>query len=100
MPGFFEAMANMPEPRVKKHMVTIQGKEIEVELAKKIEIMRSGEDKYMLEGDEIIMKPIPKTNKKFPVLCTDENGYKFYTGDPYWVQGTIEEGYTWQIERE
>ena len=40
MPGFFEAMANMPEPRVKKHMVTIQGKEIEVELAKKIEIMR------------------------------------------------------------
>ena len=100
MPGFFEAMANMPVPVVKKHIVTIQGKEIEVELAKKIEIMRSGEDKYMLQNNTVVLRPSPKTNRRFPELRTDENGYNFHEGDPYWVQGTIEEGHTWQIESE
>jgi len=84
----------------KTHTVVIQGKTIEVDLAKKLEIMRAGEDKYILNGNDIELKPKPKTNRKFPELRTDENGYNFYDGDPYWVQGTIEEGYTWQIESE
>ena len=88
------------KPVVKKHMVTIQGTEIEVDLAKKLEIQRAGEDKYMLQNNEVVLKPKPKTNRRFPELCTDENGYDFYQGDPYWVQGTIEEGYTWQTESE
>ena len=100
MPGFFEAMASLPGPVVKKHVVTIQGKEIEVDLAKKLEIQRAGEDKYMLQNNEIVLEPRPRTNRRFPELRTDKNGYNFHEGDPYWVQGTIEEGYTWQIESE
>ena len=100
MPGFFEAMGGLPGPVVKKHVVTIQGKEIEVDLAKKLQIQRAGEDKYMLQNNEVVLKPKPKTNRRFPELRTDENGYNFHEGDTYWVQGTIEEGYTWQIESE
>ena len=100
MPGFFEAMGGLPGPVVKKHVVTIQGKEIEVDLAKKLQIQRAGEDKYMLQNNVVVLIPIPKTNRRFPELRTDENGYNFHEGDPYWVQGTIEEGYTWQIESE
>ena len=37
MPGFFEAMKNI-KPVAKKHTVTVQGKEIEVSLEKKLEI--------------------------------------------------------------
>ena len=100
MPGFFEAMAGLPGPVVKKHVVTIQGKEIEVDLAKKLQIQRAGEDKYMLENNAVVLKPIPKTNRTFSVLTKNHRGYSFYKGDPYWVQGTIEEGHTWQIESE
>ena len=100
MPGFFEAMAGRPEPVVKKHMVTIQGKEIEVDLAKKLEIQQAREDKYMLENNEVVLRPRPKTNRTFSVLTKNDRGYSFYKGDPYWVQGTAEEGHTWQIEPE
>ena len=66
------------EPTVKKHMVTIQGIEIEVGLARKLEILRAGEDKYMLENNAVVLKPKPKTNRRFLELHTDENGYNFY----------------------
>ena len=85
---------------VKKHTAIIEGKEVEVTLQQKIEINQTGEDKYILKGNDVVLKPRPKTNRRFPELRTDENGYNFYDGDPYWAQGTIEEGYTWQIESE
>ena len=100
MPGFFEAMAGRPRPVVKKHVVTIQGKEIEVDLAKKLEIQQAGEDKYMLENNEVVLRPKPKTNRTFSVLTKNDRGYSFYNGDPYWVESIVEEGYTWQIESE
>ena len=49
MPGFFEAF-DSSKPVVKKHTVTIQGNEVEVSLGKKLEIMRAGEDKYILKA--------------------------------------------------
>jgi len=59
MPGFFEAF-DRRKPVVKKHTVTIQGNEVEVSLGKKLEIMRAGEDKYILKGNEIVVKSMPK----------------------------------------
>jgi hypothetical protein len=90
MPGFFEAMKNI-KPVAKKHTVTVQGKEIEVSLEKKLEIQRAGEDKYMLEGKDIVLIPKPKTARRFPVLV----GYK---QDPYWIE--TDKGLLWQIEPE
>ena len=88
MPGFFEAFGNI-KPATKKHTVTIQEKVIEVTLEKKLEIQRAGEDKYMLEGSKIILRPRKKTNRRFPVL--EQDGI-----DPYWI--ATDEGIKWRTE--
>jgi hypothetical protein len=90
MPGFFEAIGKI-QPRVKKYWVTIQGRSIEVSLEKKLEILRAGEDRYMLDGETVKLKPVTKTKRRFPVL-------KDLDRDPYWID--TEERYTWQIESE
>ena len=90
MPGIFEALKKY-EPYVKKHMVTIQGKKIQVSLDKKLEILKAGEEKYMLQGDNIILKPVSKTQRRFPVIKKLEQ-------DPYWI--VSDEGLIWQIESE
>lgn len=90
MPGFFEAINNI-KPVVKKHMVTIQGKQIEVDLQKKLEIQSKGEDKYMLEGNNIVSIPTRKVDQRFPVL-------KGYEHDPYWIE--TDKGLLWHIEPE
>jgi hypothetical protein len=90
MPGFFEAFGKT-KPIVKKHLVTIQGKSIEVSLEKKLEILRTGEDRYMLDGSIIKLKPVTKTKRPFPVL-------KDLDRDPYWID--TEERFSWQTESE
>ena len=84
-PEFFK------KPIVKKFKVTIEGKELEVELKKKLEIQQVGEDKYMLEGNNIVLKPKPKTNRTFPML-------EAHNQDPYWIE--TDEGILWQINSE
>jgi len=91
MPGFFEAISKTEHPPVKKHMVTIQGKTIEVSLEKKLEILRTGEDRFMLDGTTIKLKPVKKTKRRFPVL-------KDLDGDPYWIDTA--KGFSWQTESE
>lgn len=103
MPGFFEAAAEVwgKEPEKKKiHTVNIQGKEIEVSLKKSLEIMKHGEEAYMLEGGKIVPRPIKKNDIKRPVLKKSDKGYKFYDNDPLWVESIVEEGFSWQIESE
>jgi len=99
MPGFFEAF-DSSKPVVKKHTVTIQGNEVEVSLGKKLEIMRAGEDKYILKGNEIVVKPMSKNKRQFPTLKKDKMGCHFHKGDPFWVERIAEEGYTWKTESE
>jgi hypothetical protein len=103
MPGFFEAAVEVwgKEPEKKKiHTVNIQGKEIEVSLKKSLEIMKHGEEAYMLEGGKIVPRPIKKNDIKRPVLKKSDKGYKFYDNDPLWVESIVEEGFSWQIESE
>ena len=99
MPGFFEAMAQLPE-RNKKHYVKIQGKEIEVSLEKKLQVQRAGEEMFILKGNEIIEKPKTTTARQFPTLSPSDNGLVFHAGDPYWVEVIQEKGFAWQIESE
>tara|TARA_R100001460_G_scaffold55699_2_gene95165 strand:+ start:1136 stop:1447 length:312 start_codon:yes stop_codon:yes gene_type:complete len=92
------------KPPVKKHFVTIDGKKIQVNLEKKLEIMRHGEEKYMIKpakfGPEIKLRPRQKTKRVFTTLANKKNGMNFLDNDPCWVEGTTEEGYEWQIESE
>ena len=90
MPGIFEALKNY-EPCVKKHTVNIQGKKIEVTLEKKLEILKTGEERYILKGDTIVLKPVSKAQRRFPVIKNLEQ-------DPYWI--VSDEGLIWQIELE
>ena len=103
MPGFFEAAGEVwgKEPEKKKiYTVNIQGKEIEVSLEKSLEIMKHGEESYMLEDGKIVRRPIKKNNLRKSVLKKSDKGYKFYDNDPLWVESIVEEGFSWQIESE
>jgi hypothetical protein len=62
---------------VKKHFVKIQGKEVEVSMEKKIEIIRNGESNYILEGMTPVRVEIKIDMNVFPEI---EN----FTSDPYW----------------
>ena len=60
MPGFFDAVKNFkPNSKNKKHFVTIDNKEVEVSLQKKLEINRHGSEKY-----ELIETKVRKIVKK------------------------------------
>jgi len=62
---------------VKKHFVKIQGKEVEVSIEKKIEIIRNGESNYILEGMTPVRVEIKIDMNVFPEI---EN----FTSDPFW----------------
>tara|TARA_R110001606_G_scaffold7299_2_gene32296 strand:+ start:581 stop:901 length:321 start_codon:yes stop_codon:yes gene_type:complete len=103
--AFFEAAKQVwgKAPKEKKYTVTIEGKEIEVSLEKNLEIMKHGEEAFMLQDEKIVRRPIKKNNLKKPILkkqLPGKLGYKFYDNDPLWVESVVEEGFVWQIESE
>ena len=53
------------KPQEKKHLVTIQGEVVEVSLQQKLEIMRNGEDDYVLKNGQPVRKDKKITRKKF-----------------------------------
>jgi len=99
MSEIFKALANLPK-RDKKHFVTVDGSQIEVPLEKKLEMMRHGEDSYMLEQGNIVLKPTPKLKSKFRKLKVSEKGYHFVDDDIHWPEKVAEGGKTWQTEYE
>ena len=69
MPGFFEAINNLPPVKEKVHTVTIQGQSLVVTLEKKLEVMKHGEDAYMWKSPtEIMLKPRRKIEVTYPQL--------------------------------
>ncbi len=100
MPGIFEALANLPKRGPKKHFVNIDGVKIEVSLERSLEIMKRGQEYYMLEDGEIVLKPIPKMKSKFRKLLGSNKGYHFVDNDIHWPEEIGEGGKTWQIEYE
>ena len=90
MSGLFEAIRNL-KPVSKKYTVTIQKQQVEVTLEKKLEIQKVGEDKYMLEGKSIRLKPVSKIRRWFPEPAKQNK-------DPYWVE--TQERFEWQTPSE
>jgi hypothetical protein len=100
MPGFFEALNKTSPIDGKKHFVTIQGQAKEVSLQKKLEILKHGEENFLLNGNEIELKPKPKLKTAYPVLKAMEKGYHFIDGDIHWPNSIGEGGKAWLIESE
>ena len=92
-----------PRPE-KKHFVNIEGKQYEVSLKKKLEIMQNGEENYMIKpakfGPQILLKPKPKRKQGYSVLKTATRGYVFEDNDIHWPNGVKDNGETWLIEYE
>lgn len=104
MSELLKALQGLPQVNVKKHYVTIQGKQYQVGLEKKLEIMRNGEENYMIKpakfGPEILLKPKPKSKNRYPILKKATKGYVFQEGDIHWPNAVVEGGESWQIEQE
>ena len=100
MSAIFKALANLPKREPKKHFVTVDGKEIEVALEKKLERMRHGFDQYMMEDGKIVLKPVPKIKSKFKKLVDVDKGYHFIDDDIHWPEKIGRGGKAWQIEYE
>jgi len=104
MSELLKALQNLPPQKVKKHYVTIQGKKYQVGLQKKLEIMRNGEENYMIKpakfGPEILLKPKPKPKTQYPILKKATKGYVFQDGDIHWPNAVVEGGEAWLIEQE
>jgi len=104
MSEFLEALQGLPQPPEKKHFVIIQGKQYDVPLKKKLEIMQHGEENYTIKtgelGTEFVLKPKPKPKTRYSVLQKARKGYSFEQGDIHWPNGIVNGGETWLIEYE
>tara|TARA_Y100001935_G_C17310774_1_gene515957 strand:+ start:6920 stop:7222 length:303 start_codon:yes stop_codon:yes gene_type:complete len=100
MSELLKALNNLPPVKPKKHFVKVDGKNFEVSLQKKLEIMKVGEDNYMVQGQDIVKKPKLKFRTRFSKLKTVKIGYKFHGEDIHWPIETVEGGQAWVIEQE
>ena len=100
MPGFFEALSNMPPVKEMVLKVEIDGKEVEVDKKLHSEILKYGRDSFEIKKGVIVRKPIQKFGKHYELLVKDESGYSLHDGHVYWPDQIIEGGVTWQIESE
>ena len=100
MPGLFEALKNMPKREPKKFFITVQGKEHEVSLEKKLWARQHGEDNLILKDGEIVVRPAPPPRSKYRSLIKSEKGYFFEDGDIHWPNKIAEGGVTWQTKSE
>ncbi len=100
MPGLFDALKNMPKREPKKFFITVQGKEHEVSLEKKLWAQQHGEDNLILKHGEIVVKPAPPPRSKYRTLVKSEKGYFFEDEDIHWPNKIAEGGVTWQTKSE
>jgi hypothetical protein len=85
---------------VKKHFVDIDGKQHEVSLEKKLEVLKHGEENFVLKDGKIVLRPPLKRKTVYPVLKEVDRGYVFEQNDIHWPSGTAEGGMAWLIEQE
>ena len=100
MPGLFEALKNMPKQEPKKFFITVQGKEHEVSLEKKLWAQQHGEENLVTKDGEIVVKPAPPPKSKYRSLIKSEKGYFFEDRDIHWPNKIAEGGVTWQTKSE
>ncbi len=100
MPGLFEALKNMPKREPKKFFITVQGKEHEVSLEKKLWSQQHGEENLVFKDGEIVVKPAQLPKSKYRTLVKSQKGYFFEDDDIHWPNKIAEGGVTWQTKSE
>ena len=91
----------MAPPKPKVHTVCIGGQNVVVTLAKKLEVLKHGEDAYhWISATEFALKPPPKPRTKHKTLKKSEQGYFFEGNDIHWPNEIAEGGVTWQTSSE
>ena len=100
MPGLFDALKNMPKREPKKFFITVQGKEHEVSLEKKLWSRQHGEENLVIKDGEIVVKPAPTPKSKYKTLAKSRKGYFFEDDDIHWPNKIAEGGFTWQTKSE
>ena len=95
MPGFFEALGNMPEPKTPKLSVSIHGQEHEVSADLFKEIMKHGEEQYHLVDGKIVIKQQTR-QVAHSILEKADTGHELLDGDRYWPLGIIKGGVVWK----
>jgi len=100
MSEFLKAFQDLQQPREKKHFVTIEGIQFEVSLEKKLEVLKNGEQNYILSKSGITLRKPAVRKVRYSVLKTADKGYSFERGDIHWPNAVKENGETWQIEYE
>jgi hypothetical protein len=76
MPGFFEAAKNFRQTE-SKHTVTIQGQTVEVSQEEKIEIVRNGENNYVLQDGRPCLIVVKREKYRHAEI-------EKFTSDPFW----------------
>lgn len=99
MPGFLEAIQNLPERETKKHFITVQGKEYAVSLKKKKWALEQGEKNLIVVDGEIVVKK-RKGYARYPLLAKADKGYFFQDNDIHWPTKVSDGGLIWKIESE
>ena len=97
MPGFFEALQNLPEPEAKRSFHNVQGKEYEVTSRKEI-WAKSKARKTYCQGWRNSDESTP-SQSKYRKLVKADKGY-YFEDDIHWPNEIVEGGVTWQIESE
>lgn len=100
MSELVKALRDLPPVKVTKYFVRIDGKQVEVSMQQKIEIIQHGECNYKLDGDQVVRRILPVNKTTHPLLSKAQVGYIFEQGDIHWPIGMADGGETWQIEYE
>ena len=96
MTKFWEALSSHKQTEKVKHMITISGVQHQVSLDKKLEVIKHGEENFMIVNNEIVKKPRQAKVMKHRLLKSSDTGYKFFDNDPHWIESSTEGRYTWQ----
>ena len=100
MDELLKAIKNLPK-REKVHTVKIAGQDVVVSLAKKLEVMKHGEDAYRwISSKEFALKPPIKPKTQYSILQKAQKGYVFEQGDIHWPKAVVEGGESWLIKQE
>jgi len=75
----------LPQQKKKRFFVTVEGKTVEVDLAKKLEVEKFGARYWTWQGEELIRKPRPKTEAvRYAQLKNVDRGYSLVDNHAYW----------------
>ena len=95
MPGFFEALNNLPPPKKVVPKVTIEGKQFEVSLELFREIQKHGVHEFHVQKGKIVMKPRPKSRLTYARLEKSEKGYQLLDRNMFWPTEIVNGGHEW-----